>query len=70
MCRSVLQLRHVRMKASTQIAAPFITSICLSRTSQGHSTFMEVVIVRLSAAVLRVGRSMERLCEVNENRKE
>jgi len=59
------------MKAFLQIAAPFIISICLSRTSQGHSTFMEVVIVQHpSAAVLHVGSSMEKLCEDNENRKE
>jgi len=59
------------MKASLKIAAPFVISICLSRTLQGHSTFMEVVIVKyLSAAVLRVGRSMKRLSEDNENRNE
>jgi hypothetical protein len=58
------------MKASRKIAAPFVISICLSRNFQGHSTFMEVVIVKyLSASVLHFGGSIRRLCEDNENRK-
>jgi hypothetical protein len=61
----------MRKEASLQIAAPFIISICLPRTYQGHSTFMTIVIVQHpSAAVLHLGRSMETLYEDNENRKE